>query len=98
MMRALLVVVLVLVILLVAWASHTARDNYSVAPEADPTLYGPLVAGMGPYHLQIYDVPLYYPYYKGSQQVPWDFDGKCSVSCTPKPGDPEKRCTVWCRA
>jgi hypothetical protein len=72
-------------------------ERYSTAPEGDAALTGPLLCGMGPYHLQIYDAPHYYPYYKGSHQVYWDFNGKCGVWCAPTPGDPEKKCTVWCR-
>lgn len=52
-------------------------------------------AGKGPYNLQLYDSPRYYPYYEARDYMnAWDSHARCSASCgTSADGG----CTVSCR-
>lgn len=45
----------------------------------------------GPYNMQIYDSPYFYPYYEARAQQQWDADRKCVSFCGQSP------CTIWCR-
>ncbi|MDE2095892.1 MAG: hypothetical protein KGL39_01445 [Patescibacteria group bacterium] len=45
----------------------------------------------GPYNIQLYDVPLYYPDYVGRAATSWDGDKRCAAYCEKEP------CAVWCR-
>jgi hypothetical protein len=73
------VLVLVTIILAAAWAAHlrTRERGGAFCP--------------GPYNMQIYDSPYFYPYYEARAQQQWDADRKCVSFCGQSP------CTVWCR-
>ena len=56
---------------------------------------GDWVGGRGPYNLQLYDNPYYYPYYETRDYADaWDRNGRCAVYCSAS-GD--GGCTVTCR-
>lgn len=49
--------------------------------------------GGGPYNIQLYDSPRYYPYYWARDYTcPWDSTGRCAAYCGAGPP-----CTVSCR-
>jgi hypothetical protein len=78
-MIASILVLLVIVILAAAWAFHsqTRARGGTFCP--------------GPYNMQIYDSPYFYPYYEARAQQQWDADRKCVSFCGQSP------CTIWCR-
>lgn len=45
----------------------------------------------GPYNIQLYDYPYYYPFYTGRNATDWDGDKHCVSYCSQEP------CAVWCR-
>jgi hypothetical protein len=51
--------------------------------------------GGGPYNLQLYDSPRYYPYYEGRDYAAaWDHAGRCSVFCS---ASEDGGCALSCR-
>ncbi len=49
------------------------------------------VYDMGPYNIQLYDRPYYYPRWEGNHNLWWDTNARCAAYCTQSP------CVVWCR-
>ena len=51
--------------------------------------------GRGPYNLQLYDSPFYYPYYKARDlMAAWDRSGRCVAYCS---ASEDGGCAVACR-
>lgn len=76
---AAILALLIVVILVVAWAARGRA-------EARGGAFCP-----GPYNMQLYDSPYFYPYYEARAQQQWDADRKCVSFCGQSP------CTIWCR-
>jgi hypothetical protein len=56
---------------------------------------GEWVGGRGPYNLQLYDSPRYYPFYEGKDYMAsWDNAGRCSAYCR---ASDDGGCAVTCR-
>ena len=56
---------------------------------------GTWVGGRGPYNLQLYDSPRYYPSYEGKDYTAsWDEAGRCSAYCR---ASDDGGCAVACR-
>lgn len=56
---------------------------------------GDWVGGRGPYNLQLYDSPRYYPYYEAKDYMSaWDKAGRCSAYCR---ASDDGGCAVVCR-
>ena len=56
----------------------------------------------GPYNIQLYDYPFFYPHYVARDAAAWDGDERCATYCSAPdelaPGtDGTTGCTVWCR-
>ena len=88
--RALLVSVLILlVIFLVLWWDRSGAPEKGSFEGAYQWQDWP---GAGPYNLQLYDSPHFYPFYQGRDwRNAWDVHGRCSANCR-KDG-----CTLVCR-
>ena len=101
---AVLAALALLVILIAAVMSRRAADAFSgcrscggpSAATDDRQLRGSgWVGGRGPYNLQLYDSPRYYPYYESRDYAnAWDTSGRCSVSCS---ASEDGGCAVVCR-
>ena len=53
------------------------------------------VGGQGPYNLQLYDAPQYYPYYESRDVMgTWDNEGRCVSYCR---ASDDGGCAVVCR-
>lgn len=77
-----LAIVLVLVLVIVLYRGELfARKNR-------------FASGSGPYSMQLYDSPRYYPFYEGREYTKWDRDGRCATYCRAS-GD--GGCAVVCR-
>lgn len=56
---------------------------------------GDWVGGRGPYNLQLYDSPRYYPFYEAKDYMSaWDKAGRCSAYCR---ASDDGGCAVSCR-
>lgn len=106
---ALVFALAVLVVILIVWACARIRhkDAFSgchscggdgTSPPAvgdRPIRRGEWVGGRGPYNLQLYDAPHYYPYYESRDYMAaWDNTGRCAAFCS---ASEDGGCTVSCR-
>ncbi len=93
-------VVLLAVVLLAAGAAARRGDPFAGPPFAGHPVRGPPRAhpwagGRGPYGLQLYDSPRYYPYYEARDYLDaWNRDGRCAAYCA---ASEDGGCAVACR-
>lgn len=101
-------VVLVLVVVLVVLRATRTPESFASCTSCggngrSPPLLTPdrvlrrgdWVGGRGPYNLQLYDSPYFYPYYEARDYMDaWDKDARCSAYCS---ASEDGGCAVVCR-
>jgi hypothetical protein len=104
----LIIVMIAVVALITAHRKRAARDKFSSCascggdgtslPLITPNRTirrGEWVGGRGPYNLQLYDRPYYYPYYEAKDYMSaWDNTGRCVAYCS---ASEDGGCAVSCR-
>ena len=85
---AILVILVVFIILLIAGARIGASLSHIKTTFAGTRWDR---GGSGPYNIQLYDSPRYYPFYMGRDWTNWDADNRCSAHCR------DDGCAVVCR-
>ena len=78
-----IVIILILAVLFVAFSDKIFRGKKDK--------YCGSIYDMGPYNIQLYDKPYYYPKWEGNHQLWWDTNARCAAYCAQTP------CTIWCR-
>ena len=77
------VAVVVLLVIIISVCANCSPRDYKKSP---------FRGGEGPYGMELYDSPYYYPYYQSRDYTEaWDLNGRCSAYCR---GD---GCAVECR-
>jgi len=80
--------ILVVLVLLIAWAvwRHEANEGFH---RGRRHCRGGQCSG--PHNIGLYDYPYKYPSYEGRSAIRWDGDRRCVAYCGQSP------CTIWCR-
>ena len=100
---AFLVVAVIIILALLYRKDHGAKSSFAScascgggSSRASPSIRrGEWSGGRGPYNLQLYDSPHYYPYYESKDVMnAWDGDGRCVSYCR---ASDDGGCAVACR-
>lgn len=100
---AALVTMVLIIISVIYWRDHRPKSSFTSCAgcggdntrRPSAVRRGEWVGGRGPYNLQLYDSPRYYPFYEGKDYMAsWDKAGRCSAYCR---ASNDGGCAVVCR-